>query len=222
MLYKAKGVVFRFTRYGETSIIASIFTDQFGLQSYLVNGARSKKASGRMALFQPLTLLDLVVYHRENANINRIKEVRCLHPYASVYRDVTKSTVMLFLAEVLNKTVREESHAKDLCDFIIASLITLDTMEESVHNFHLIFLIKLSGFLGFGPQVKEDVLGLRITDPLIEEKLNVLLTADYRDPIAITNEQRREILDLLVRFYQEHSGFGGEIRSLPVLRELLK
>ncbi len=222
MLYKAKGIVFRFTRYGETSIIASIFTDQFGLQSYLVNGVRTKKASGKMALFQPLTLLDLVVYHRENANINRIKEVRCLHPYATVHMDVTKSTVMMFLAEVLNRTVREESHAKELCDFLVTSLITLDTMDEPVHNFHLIFLIRLSGFLGFGPQVKEDILGLRITDPLIEEKLSALLVADYGDSITISNEQRREILDLLVRFYQEHSGFGGEIKSLPVLRELLR
>ncbi len=222
MLYKAKGVVFRFTRYGETSIIATIFTDQFGLQSYIVNGVRSKKASGKIALFQPMTLLDLVVYHRENANINRIREVRCLHPYASVYRDVTKSSVLMFIAEVVNRTVREESHAKELCDFLIASLISLDSADAAVSNFHLIFLIKLSSFLGFGPQVKEDVLGLRVTNPLIEAKLNALLTADYFQPIDISNEQRREILDLLIRFYQEHSGFGGEMRSLQVLRELLR
>ncbi|MBA4056317.1 MAG: DNA repair protein RecO, partial [Marivirga sp.] len=71
MLHKTRGVVFRFTKYGETSIIVNIFTELFGLQGYIVNGVRSKSGKNRIALYQPLTLLDLVVYHRENANINR-------------------------------------------------------------------------------------------------------------------------------------------------------
>ena len=81
MLHKTQGVVFRFTNYSETSIIVNIFTSAFGLQSYIVNGARGKSGKGKIALYQPLTLLDLVVYHRENASILRIKEVKCIHPY---------------------------------------------------------------------------------------------------------------------------------------------
>src|SRR6186997_1907165 len=100
MLHKTNGIVFRFTKYGESSIIVNIFTGLFGLQSYIVNGVRSRTAKSRMALYQPLTLLDLVVYHRENANINRIKEVKCAHPFHSIFMDVKKSTIGMFILEV--------------------------------------------------------------------------------------------------------------------------
>src|SRR5687768_16731291 len=106
MLHKTRGIVFRFTKYGETSIIVNIFTELFGIQSYIVNGVRSKSAKNRIALFQPMTLLDLVVYYRENASIKRIKEIKCLHPYQTVTTDVRKSAVAMFINEVLNKTVK--------------------------------------------------------------------------------------------------------------------
>src|SRR6186713_1683387 len=97
MLQKTRGLVFRFTRYGETSIIVNIFTAQFGLQGYMVKGVRSRMSKGKIALFQPLTLLDLVVYHRENANLMHIREARCLHPYEHIYRDVRKTSIALFI-----------------------------------------------------------------------------------------------------------------------------
>src|SRR6187200_113375 len=101
MLHKTRGVVFRFTKYGESSIIVNIFTEMFGLQSYIVNGVRSRTVKSRIALYQPLTLLDLVVYHRENANINRIKEVKCLYPYQSIPTDIKKSALAIFIMEVI-------------------------------------------------------------------------------------------------------------------------
>src|SRR6478752_6569477 len=107
MLHKTKGVVFRYTRYGETSIIVNIFTELFGLQSYIVNGVRSKSPKSKIALYQPLMLLDLVVYHKENAGIMRIKEVKSLYPYQTLFHDVYKSSVALFINEVLNKSVQE-------------------------------------------------------------------------------------------------------------------
>ena len=88
MLFKTRGIVFRFTKYGESSIIVTIFTEMFGLQSYIVNGVRDKTSKNKIALYQPLTLLDLVVYHRENATIFRIKEVKCLHPYQTIHQDI--------------------------------------------------------------------------------------------------------------------------------------
>lgn len=220
MLFKTKGIVFRFTRYGETSIIVSIFTDQFGLQSYIVNGVRNKSLKSRMALFQPLTLVELVVYHRENANINRIKEIKCLYPYQSIHHDFYKSSISMFLNEVLNKTVKEESHSQNLCEFIISSLVTLDTLTEQVENFHLQFLLKLSGFLGFGAQTVQDILGLRVTDPAVEDLLKTLLYADYTREVLCTNVQRRETLGLLIGFYNDHLGLG-ELKSLQVLREMM-
>src|SRR6185369_5739782 len=138
MLHKTRGIVFRFTKYGETSIIVNIFTELFGLQSYIVNGVRSKSSKNKIALYQPLTLLEMVVYHRENANINRIKEVKCFYPYQTIPVDIKKSALAIFINEVLNKTVKDESHAQDLCTFLMESLQALDQMTEKAENFHLL------------------------------------------------------------------------------------
>jgi DNA repair protein RecO (recombination protein O) len=221
VLHKVRGVVFRFTKYGETSIIVTIFTDQFGLQSYIVNGVRSRSSKSRIALYQPLTLLELVVYYRENANLNRIKEVKCFYPYNNIYNDVSKSTIGMFITEVINKAIKEESHAAELCEFLISSLITLDSLSSNVQNFHLIFLLKLSRFLGFGAQNVNEVLGGRITEPVIEQAITTMIEGSYLSQPALTNSQRRELLDLLLQFYIEHSGLVGELKSVQVLREIL-
>lgn len=220
MVYKTRGVVFRFTRYGETSIIVNIFTELFGLQAYMINGVRSKSSRSKIALFQPLTLLDLVVYHRENANINRIKEVKCLYPYISLYRDIKKSTLAMFINEVVNKTVREESHAAELCTFLISSMEALDTEDNGVENFHLIFLLRLSRYLGFGAQHVNEVIGGRITGEVEEQLLALLLKAPYGTIIPMTNTQRRELLELILKFYQDHLDTLTDMKSLSVLREI--
>jgi DNA repair protein RecO (recombination protein O) len=220
MLHKTRGVVFRFTKYGESSIIVNIFTEMFGLQSYIVNGVRSRTAKSRIALYQPLTLLDLVVYHRENANINRIKEIKCLYPYQSIHLDNKKSGVALFINEIINKTIKEESHAEEICSFMIKSFVTLDQMESQVENFHLRFLLKLSSHLGFGAYKTNEILGPRIIDLSTEQLLADLIDSDYPDVMTISNSQRRELLDVLLRFYSDHLALG-EIRSVQVLRDVI-
>ncbi|MBT1704563.1 DNA repair protein RecO [Chryseosolibacter indicus] len=221
MVHKTRGIVFRFVKYGETSIIVTIFTETFGLQSYIVNGIRSKSAKNKIALYQPLTLLNLVVYHRENANIERIKEIQCFHPYTTIPSDIKKSTIALFLAELLNKIVKDESHAKDLFEFISQSFITLDLLEENFENFHLQFMLKLSRYLGFGVQNVNEVLGGRVTSEEIEKILATVLKSDYQTAIKMAADQRRELLDLLLKFYAEHIETLGEMNSVTILREIL-
>jgi DNA repair protein RecO (recombination protein O) len=218
MLFKTHGVVFRFTKYGETSIIVSIFTSQFGLQSYIINGARSKSGKGKIALYQPLTLLDLVVYHKETGGIMRIKETKCLYPYQHVGTDVKKTTIALFIEELVNKSIKEEAHPSELCEFLIRSLIQLDTTDKP-GNFHLIFLVRLSRLLGFQPQSAAEVLGGRVMDYEEEDVLNRILKDDTEVPM--TNQQRRNILDALLRFYSMHVDNFGQMKSLSVLREIL-
>jgi len=221
MLHKTRGIVFRFTKYGDSSIIVTIFTDQFGLQTYIVNGIRSKSSKTRIALFQPLTLLDLVVYHRENANINRIKEVKCFHPYHNIYQDIVKSSIAMFINEVLNKSVKDESHTENLSEFLISSLITLDTLTENSENFHLVFLLKLSRYLGFGAHSTFELMGGRVTSTLNEALIDQLLEAEYTEHVQMSTPQRREILELLIHFYNEHGGMLGEMKSVQVLREIM-
>lgn len=219
MLFKTRGIVFRFTKYGETSIIVNIFTEQFGLQGYIVNGVRSKTSKNKIALFQPLTLLDLVVYHKENADVMRIKEIRCLHPYQTIHQDIRKSAIAMFLNEVVNKAVKEQSQAEEICSFMIDSFIALDQVS-SPENFHLIFLLKLSRYLGFGPQSNDEVLDGWLLDHEEEALLKKLLTANYDQVISISYSSRRNVLDALLRFYATHTENFGEIKSVQVLKEM--
>ena len=221
MLHKTRGVVFRFTKYGDTSIIVTLFTELFGLQSYIVNGVRSKSGKNKIALFQPLTLLDLVVYHREHANINRIKEVKCLYPYQSIPVDIKKSALAMFIIEVVNKTIREESHAQELCEFLIHAFMTLDQIDLGWENFHLIFLLKLSRMLGFGAHHVNEVLGARVTTEQNERIIATLLKSEYTTVVSMQNHQRREILDLVLKFYADHIDNLGDMKSIQILREIL-
>jgi DNA repair protein RecO (recombination protein O) len=174
-----------------------------------------------MALYQPLTLLDLVVYHRDNANIHRIKEIKCCHPYNSLTSDVKKTTLAIFLNEIITKTIKEEAHAPELFEFLFQSFITLDHQQEDYENFHLIFLSKLSRLLGFGAHNISEVSGSRILSLEEEEGLDRVLKSEYDQPIAMSQHQRRAILNQLLHFYREHVESIGEIKSIHVLRELL-
>jgi len=220
VLAHTHGIVFRFVKYGDTSIIVTIFTAQFGLQAYIVNGARSKSGKGKIALYQPLTPLDLVVYHKETAAIMRIKEAKCIYPYRHVGVDVRKTTIALFIEELINRSIKEEAHAGELCDFLIQSLVTLDQVERP-ENFHLIFMAQLSKHLGFQPMTPQEVLGGRVMDFDEEKALDLILNAGYTDQINLSNTQRRSVLDALLRFYSMHIDNFGPMKSLSVLREIL-
>lgn len=220
MLNKTRGIVFRFTKFGDTSIIVNVFTEQFGLQGYIVNGVRTSSAKGKIALYQPLTLLDMVVYHKENAQVKRMKEVKCLHQYRTLHAEVKKSAIAMFLAELLNKAVKDESHAHELYDFISHALIGLDDAENDFENFHLVFMVKLSRLLGFGAHDVQEVTGRRMVDSTLEDLLTELLAADFNTKLSLTVLQRRNLLDVLLNFYKDHLDSPAEFKSIPVLKEI--
>lgn len=221
MLVKTKGIVFRLTPYGETSVIVNVFTDLFGLQSYIVNGVRSKSQKSKIALFQPLTLLELVVYHKENGNIMRIKEVKCYHPCINLSGQVKKSAIALFINEILNKAVKDQTHTAEIFEFISDSLIILDELPKP-ENFHLVFLVGLSRHLGFAPNQTREVLGVHWMDEPEEKLLDRLLRTDYYDELVLSYAQRQALLNCLMHFYQTHIDGFGEIKSLSVLQEVLR
>lgn len=221
MLQKTRGIVLRFTRFKETSIIVTIFTETFGPQAYIVNNVHAAKSSAKMALFQPLTLLDMVVYHRPNQQIARIKELKCLYAFQSFSTDIRKSSIALFLSEVLNKSLREESHPESLFEFLQTSFITFDHLTTGVENFHLIFLLKLSKYLGFGANRSDEILIDSLVHATNDKEITALLGAEYLSPLKLTYVQRREALDALIQFYASHIDSFAEMRSLEVVRELL-
>jgi DNA repair protein RecO (recombination protein O) len=161
----------------------------------------------------------MVVYHKESGGIMHLKEVKCFYPYRSINVDVRKAAIAIFMNEVLNKAVKEQSHVLDLFHYISDSLIQLDQLERP-ENFHLLFLIGLSKYLGFGPNLTSEVLGGRVVSEEEEYALQKMLLQDNQD-IPLSYEQRKNILAVLLRFYQVHTEGFGEIKSVAVLKEVL-
>ena len=232
MLQKTRGIVLSFVRYGDSSIIVKIYTAQLGLQSYIVNGVRSAKSkSSKIALYQPLTVLDLVVYYEpDKQKLFRIQEARCALAYQTIPFEIRKTTIALFLAEVLSKTLREESANIALYEFIEQSLTHFDQVQSNFDDFHFLFLLHLMRYLGFAPSNAAEILvqlreqnQLRISnihEAAIIEWLKATLAE--QTPPAPLPAWRGELLDILIDFYSLHVEGMAHLRSLDVLRELAK
>ncbi len=229
MLQKTRGIALSYIRYRETSIIARVYTEEFGLQSYIVNSVRTARSkNNRIALFQPLTLLDMVVYYRNDRDLHRLSEIKTSHPFQSLPFDVAKSTMAMFVTEMLNKVLKEEAGSPVLFRFLMDSVLFLEQSRQHHENFHLAFLLKLSFFLGFGPesarefesQLQENSYPF-LPDTDMEIALNIMLQQPLGSPVKLARASRNDILDALVAYYQIHIDSVGEVKSLPVLREIL-
>lgn len=216
MLVKSRGIVLNFIKFKETSIIARVYTENYGIQSMLINGIRSKKSQTSVAMFQPLTLLDLVFFFKEEKTIRRIQEVKCTIPFQSLPFDIRKSCMALFISEVLSKVLKEETSDQTLFSFIFSGIIYLD--QEGYHpDFHIWFLIHLSYHLGFGPEKASDIVH-ESNDyfTLIDQ----LIHAEPYTAVFNSNTRRKRVLEYIISFYSKNIGSFGELRSLRVLDEL--
>src|SRR6186713_636769 len=148
-LHKTKGIVLRAVKYGETSLIVTIFTELFGAQSYLVNGVRtsSKKGSGKANLFQPSAILEMVVYHNELKQLQRIKEFRWGSLYQQILSDVRKNAIALFMVELLTKCLKQPEPNAELFYFAEDAFLRLDNSSDTAAaNFPLFFALNLPVF----------------------------------------------------------------------------
>lgn len=226
MLHKTKGIVLSYIPYGDTSIIAKVYTELFGAQSYIVNGARSKTGKSKIGFFQPLTQLDLVVYYKDN-QINRISEIKCSKPYKNLHTDLKKASVVMFLTEVLGKILFAEKEHADLFEFMEEALSGFDGRQENFENFHLQFLLKLTRHLGLEVEsaaaFHKEITHFKAIPSYSEEVLrdiDNLIDQDWDFPIKMQNAQRRLILDSIMSFYQHQLGIATDSKSLQILREL--
>ncbi len=229
MLHKTRGIVLNFIRYGETSVIVRVFTDKFGLQSYLVNGVRSKKSKYKIGLFQPLTLLDMVVYHKQQQGLNRLSELRINYPLQHVPFSMKRSSIALFITEVLMQCLRSEEEEPRLFQFLYESVVFLDTCKEGFENFHLQFLLRLSAYLGFAPGMAED-LYTEVKNGTFDAQmfsnelsaLNLLLQSELGATVKISNAARRKLLEILLNFYQMHVPNFKPVKSVDILKQVLE
>lgn len=234
-----RGIVLHKLKYSDTSLIVKIYTEAFGLQSYIVQGGRGKKSKSKATLFQPLALLEMEVHHREKSELQRIRDAKPLHPFASVPYHMGKSSIAMFITEVLYKSIRTSSPDAALFEFVAGAVIWLDLSEGPIANFHLLFLLRLSQHLGFYPQGsysrKTPVFDLvegefRSELPLHQlyltapesEALWQLLNSSFEQlaEVKISSAVRKKLLQGLVDFYRVHIEGLSEIKSHRVLETI--
>ncbi len=243
MTHKTKGIVLRSIKYGETSLVVTIFTEMFGTQTYMVNGVRtSKKSSSKANHFQPTAILDLIVYHNENKSMQRIKEFSWAVLYKTLLSDVIKNSIASFMAELINKSLKQPESNADLYNFCEDSFIQLDEADKIIAaNFALFFILHLTHFFGFRMtdnfSTDNNVLDLQEgnfidhqpTHPYFMDGANAELTAQLLkvmqsyelEEFKLNRETRRILLLKYLEYYGLHIHDFGQMKTLMVLHEVL-
>jgi len=234
MQVTTKAIVLSSLKYGDTSLIVKAFTQSDGLKSYLLKGVlASKKGKLKAAYFLPLTQLELTANHKNKGTLETIREVKVYRPYISLHTDVVKNSLVLFLAEMLGNSIKEEQQDLNLYNYIENSLIWMDT-NENIANFHLLFLLNLTKFLGFYPEESEtttpyfDLLeGQFITSPSLNpliEKDKILdfkkllgINFDALKGIKIAKVIRESLLKSVILYFELHLHGFKKPKSLAVL-----
>jgi len=241
MLEKTRGIFLHHINYSESSIIARIYTERFGRQSYIVNGIRNKKSGLKKNLFQPLFLLDMEVYQKPGKDLQRLKEARVAIAFDQLPYDIRKSSQAMFLSEVLMQILKEEEPNPDLFDFLFHSACLLDLKESGVANFHLVFLLKLTRHLGVFPKLEQDATcrffdlqssSFKNSEPAHQQFMDVETTVNFRklfgtemgetEKLSFTGKQRTVLLSKLLDYYRIHLDLKDELKTLKVLKEVME
>lgn len=243
MLQKTKGIVLRSVKYGESSLISTLFTSSFGIQSYLVQGVRSAKVkNNRSGLLQAATLLDLVVYQRPQQNLQRIREFQPAYLYTSLQEEVVKNSIAMFSAELLLRLLPEQAIMPELFDFAFDYFVQLDKMPlNSIANFPLYFIIHCSALLGYSikGEYSQETMYLSIQEggftsqpptsrPFVNNEdskaLAALLQTNQFSELSrvdMNSDMRYRLIDWYLEFLRQYSQHLGNIKSLAVLQTIL-
>lgn len=241
MLVKTRGIVLRQMKYRDTSLIVDLYTEELGMRSYLLSGVRRARSRNKAALYQLMSLLDLVVYERHAKSLQRVREARPAYLYERLPFELTRTAVGMFIAEVSSKVLREAGPQPDLFAFLFEAFRQLDRTPHPVHNYHLAFLAHFCGWLGFQPEVpprkdeqaffnmKEGVFQAAAPTHLhhLRAPLSMAFARLMHTPlpeshrIALTRTQRKELLEGLICFYHFHLEGLGTIRSHEIWAEVL-
>lgn len=240
MLHKTRGIVLKTTRFSESSVIVQVYTELFGLQSYMVNGVRGAKAKGKSNLYQPLQLLEMVVYHKSIGGIQRLSEVKNSPAFHSIPFDILKSSLALFLNELIYRSLKHQDADENLFEFLFHAIQVLDTTENVLADFHLLFMVHFSRYLGFYPAgeynettpyfdlgkgsfVSVQPTHVLALDPPYSEFINQLLKSNFeiQERLIINAIQRKYLLEKLLEYYRYHIDGFGQMQSHLVLQEVL-
>ena len=240
MIQKTKAIVFKSTKYADSSMIVQMYTAEFGRQSFIVNGIRSNKSKQKAGLLQAGTLLDLVTYYNESKNIHRIKEMQYAHIYRSIPFDIVKSSLSIFLIEVLQKVLKEQEANPILFDYLYDSFVLLDQTQNFLSNFHLLFLIKLTKHIGFWPHGTYSIAtpyfdleqGDFVSDVpahkfFLENEESKLLSqfqnTSFSDlsNIHLSSHHRKQLLKHILLYFEFHVEHFSNVKSPDILEQII-
>lgn len=234
-----RGIVLNYTKYSDSSGIVNLFTQHAGRQAYMARGVNKGRKNMRSALFQPLMILDVEASHSQKREVQQMKSCTLGYVPTSTPYDISKSSVAMFIAEVLTSALREESRDERLYRFLEDSVIYLDQATEGSANFHIMFLVKLSIYLGFGPSLPDTgdlpvfdltngVFGL--VPPVSGEYASQVNSSALRTFIAtpfsemsfikLDRDERSGLVDLLLKYYALHIPGFSRINSARILHDV--
>jgi DNA repair protein RecO (recombination protein O) len=240
MLHQTRGIALHATKFSETSYVVKIYTELFGLQSYLVRGVRKQNAKFNPGLFQPLTLLDLVVYHKEKTSLQTLKDADYAHHYQAIPFDIRKSSIALFINELVYKTIHDEDPHPELFSFLYQTCLHLDDAVDNFSLFHMVFSLQLTRYLGCMPQLNYsgEALFLNLREGIFQA--NAPEHSDFLDPsmskiffqllktpegaspsIHVPPITRNALLEMILLYYRLHVPGFREIQSHHVLHTVL-
>lgn len=237
MIVTSEAIVIHSLRYGESDLIVSLFTKTSGLRSYLLKGIlKSKKGKIRASFFQPLTLLEIEASHKNKGTLERIKEAKPLIQYQTLHTDLIKSSVVFFLSEVLKNAIREQETNEDLFQYLKTILLWLDG-HDTISNFHISFLIKLTQYLGFYPDTSEistqffnmrdgcfqsDSSNVYCVEGVHIEKFKEFLGTTFEESMSIKLSRgiRNNVLSMLLVYFELHLHGFRKPKSISVLNEI--
>lgn len=218
---KTEAIVLNYINYTDSSIIINLLTKNLGKQTYIARGVRGKNSKTKINILQSMSIIDIDVKHKPKANINNLQEFSLNYFYKTIPTNIAKSSIVIFIAELLNKTIKEEEPDTQLYNFVKLYITELDNLETNYYNFHIIFLVKLSSYLGFMPNVDDNsTLLISRTNSILIEITNTILNSKIYMPDLpmVNNNNRNDILDLLIEFYSLHLQTTINIKSLDVLK----
>ncbi|MCM5662451.1 DNA repair protein RecO [Galbibacter mesophilus] len=236
MIVTTKAIVLSALRYGDTSLIVRLFSESDGVKSYMLKGVlASKKGKIKKGYFQPLTQLEVVANHKNKGTLESLRDVKLTTSYETLQTDVLKSSMALFLSEMLVVSLQEEEENKPLFNFLSYSFDWLDRSEE-IANFHISFLVQLTQYLGFYPDDSNinlpyfDLTEGEFVPTLYNEVMEgapllafkQLLNADFdaSKEVKMNRQTRAALLNHLIRFYQLHLNDFKKPRSLEILQQV--
>lgn len=233
MFSKTKAIILQKTNYSESSLVVQAFTENHGRVSLIVPGVRKKKSKTKTALFAPLSILEITADFSKTDKLIRPNEVKISFPFQTIPQSIFKSTMVLFLSEIINKSLRDAPSDPNVFKFIEAALMLLENETNNPVNFHTIFLLKMTHFLGFHPQNNpgnfldmqegictsiQPVNKVYLTGRQKELFLQCLGTKlDKHETLTISNSERRELLENVIKYYQLHIPSFGAVKSLSIL-----